>query len=66
MATNRQIMQHKRFALWDQSNFYFTKTSFMLGTLYDILPASKGIIFERFSWQRESFLNMRMDINNDT
>jgi len=38
-------------------------TSFMLGTLYDIPPASKGIIFEGFSWQRENFLNMRMYIS---
>ena len=28
--------------------------------LYDIPPASKGIIFEGFSWQRENFLNMCM------
>ena len=32
----------------------------MLEPLYDIPPASKGIIFEGSSWQRENFLNMCM------
>ena len=32
-------------------------------TLYDIPPASKGIIFEGFSWQRENFLDTRMYIS---
>jgi len=44
-------------------NFYFAKTSFTLRTLYDIPPASKGISFEGFSWQRENFLNTRMYIS---
>jgi len=32
----------------------------IMNELYDIPPASKGIIFEGFSWQRENFLNMCM------
>jgi len=32
-------------------------------TLYDIPPVSKGIIFERFSWQGENFLNMCMYVS---
>ena len=31
--------------------------------LYDIPTASKGIIFEGFSWQGENFLNMCMHIS---
>ena len=31
--------------------------------LYDIPPASKGIIFEGFSWQGENFLNTCMYIS---
>ena len=34
-----------------------------LEPLYDILPASKGISFEGFSWQRENFLDTRMYIS---
>jgi len=29
-----RLTQHKRFALRAHPNFYFTKTYFMLGTLY--------------------------------
>jgi len=32
----QQITQHKKFALWAHLNFCFTKTSFMLETLYAI------------------------------
>jgi len=57
-----RLTQHKRFAI-AHPNFCFAKTSFMLGTLYDIPSVSKGIIFEGFSWQRENFLNTRMYIS---
>jgi hypothetical protein len=40
----------------------YPNSSFDIPKLYDISPASKNLIFEGFSWQRENFLNNCMYI----